>query len=1067
MTIALTGYLLRLRHRATPFGLFAGTAVIPLATAAAGGIGTRPGLLLRPSPRWLAGLVATLESDPELPGQAPRARVAPSPSLRQAGDIHVLLDPGAGGLGDWRIDSSVPASRLLDAVLAVAAGDRAGGGIGYAELLDLLHAAAPALGREQLAAYVSGLLAARLLITDLLPAPGDSDPLRHLIERLDNHPLAAQLSALRGDLRGDPHRDRRPASSRPAADDLRRLRAGLRAVRPRDAELVADTLLDTDLRLPEMAAREVERAAAAAWACAPPPAARPLAGLHQAMLVRYGLDRPVPLTELLDLTESLGLHHPPPAGDSAGNPRPAPAVYPAGVLAPADALRDRLLTGLALDALAAGRAELILRRPLRNQLAALSGTRDGLPPVDVFTEIVTASADALNRGDFLVVLGSHGSPGPPGSSAGRLADPLGPDSIRLVSAPEPDSAHLAGPRGSGAARVAGLPGSGAGGLDGRPPGSGAADPLDVELVFRPPDPAAANLLSETGWTGFRIDLTGQPARRTGRDILLAELVVIVTPDRLRLHCPRLGRDIRPVSFSALNPQRAGAVAGLLLDLGQHGAAPWRSWDWGTAGALPWLPRVRLGRAVLASARWTLPPGLRHLAQAGTDRQWRDGLLRWQDAEELPEVVFAGAWDQRLPLHLADPVHADLLRRECRDRGVTAVAEPPGGTAAWRGVGWPASSAGPHTAEFVSSLHPRPTGEPQGSGPSTDRPPARLPSAGGRLAGVRPADRPLTARPLADRPPTDCAPIDRAPTDHAPIDRPLADRTRASEVFLPGGCWLCGSLAVPEALQDSVLAQLADPGLMAAAGDAGVDRWFFARIAGPDGVPQLVVRFHCEASGLNQILLPALNAWSGRLRGAGLAREFSLTSYWPEQWRYGGAECMEAAERFFQSDSRLGLEFLGLESQAPAAPSALLAAPGVGHILAVMLDDGPAVGQLPRPRLSAPERRLFGRLRSELRTSPDGTDDWPPVTGRPPGDRTRSAWPGWHAALAAYRSRLCDAGQDRAPVAWSLVHMHCNRIAGPSRAAERMAIALARDLAIARSAAAGDRQQVRRETAGCD
>jgi len=262
------------------------------------------------------------------------------------------------------------------------------------------------------------------------------------------------------------------------------------------------------------------------------------------------------------------------------------------------------------------------------------------------------------------------------------------------------------------------------------------------------------------------------------------------------------------------------------------------------------------------------------------------------------------------------------------------------------------------------------------------------------------------------------------------------------VFLPGGPWLCAGLAVPEALQDGVLAELADEALRAAAGRAEVDRWFFVRGADPAGVPQLRLRFHGQADGLNQALLPALHAWTGRLRATGLLREFSLLSYWPERHRYGEGACLAAAERFFHCDSRLSLELLGSGRAAPEQ----LAAPGVLHILTVMLGSRRAVRELPRPRLSAPERRRLAGLDPE----PGRPErDQPPVTVYPHGQGARSAWPGWHAALAAYRSRLDDAGTDPIPVAWSLVHMHCNRLAGPGRATERIAVALARDLAATR------------------
>jgi thiopeptide-type bacteriocin biosynthesis protein len=252
--------------------------------------------------------------------------------------------------------------------------------------------------------------------------------------------------------------------------------------------------------------------------------------------------------------------------------------------------------------------------------------------------------------------------------------------------------------------------------------------------------------------------------------------------------------------------------------------------------------------------------------------------------------------------------------------------------------------------------------------------------------------------------------------------------------------------VPEVLQDGVLAELADESLQAAAGRAEVDRWFFVRGADPADVPQLRLRFHGQASGLNQALLPALHAWTGRLRAAGMLREFSLLSYWPERHRYGGGACLAAAERFFHCDSQLSLGLLG-----PGAAPERLAAPGVLHILTVMLGSRRAVRELPRLRLSAPERRRLADLGPEHGGPEHGGPerDQPPVAVYPHGQGARSAWPEWHAALAAYRSRLGDAGRDPVPVGWSLVHMHCNRLAGPSRATERVSVALARDLAATR------------------
>jgi len=207
----------------------------------------------------------------------------------------------------------------------------------------------------------------------------------------------------------------------------------------------------------------------------------------------------------------------------------------------------------------------------------------------------------------------------------------------------------------------------------------------------------------------------------------------------------------------------------------------------------------------------------------------------------------------------------------------------------------------------------------------------------------------------------------------------------------------------------------------------------------------VLRFHGPAAALNETLLPALHDWSGRLRTTGLLRDFALTSYWPETWRYGGARCLAAAEEFFCCDSRLCAQVL------TAAPAAMLpeqlAVPGVGRILAGVLG-ADAAATLPGLRLSGEERRLYDRLRPAIRAA--GEPGWPSGTVRLRGAEGQSAGEDWCEALSAYRDLLSADGQDPRPVASSLVHMHCNRMAGPQRSVERVAVALARDLLMARS-----------------
>jgi thiopeptide-type bacteriocin biosynthesis protein len=261
------------------------------------------------------------------------------------------------------------------------------------------------------------------------------------------------------------------------------------------------------------------------------------------------------------------------------------------------------------------------------------------------------------------------------------------------------------------------------------------------------------------------------------------------------------------------------------------------------------------------------------------------------------------------------------------------------------------------------------------------------------------------------------------------------------VHLPGGPWLCAGLTVPAELQDSVLKELADGPLRKAAERAGVDRWFFVRAADPAGVPELRLRFHGRPASLTTLLLPALHDVGARWRHDGLIREFVLAPYHPETARYGGSACIDAAEEVFHRDSLLVLELLA--SMTGDADPARLAVDGAHDLLVGLLGSQDAVARLPEPRLFAAERRLFTRLRPAQR-------ERPPAPVEIHGRGARSVRADRYAAVLAYRSMLLARGEDAEPVARSLVHMHCNRLAGPDRSVERIAVALARDLARSRA-----------------
>jgi lantibiotic biosynthesis protein len=102
------------------------------------------------------------------------------------------------------------------------------------------------------------------------------------------------------------------------------------------------------------------------------------------------------------------------------------------------------------------------------------------------------------------------------------------------------------------------------------------------------------------------------------------------------------------------------VARLLFELPRVGWTPVGRFDWGHAASLPFLPRLRLDRTVLSSARWQLRPG--DLPGAKADwREWTVALSRLQQRLKLPDWVSVGSGDRQLRLNLDHPMDQALLR----------------------------------------------------------------------------------------------------------------------------------------------------------------------------------------------------------------------------------------------------------------------------------------------------------------------------------------------------------------------------------------------------------------------
>jgi thiopeptide-type bacteriocin biosynthesis protein len=472
-------------------------------------------------------------------------------------------------------------------------------------------------------------------------------------------------------------------------------------------------------------------------------------------------------------------------------------------------------------------------------------------------------------------------------------------------------------------------------------------------------------------------------------IQLDDLRVSVVEDRVVLRSQRLGKEVIPRLTTAHNFRlRSLGVYRFLCALASQGRDT-VGFSWGSLDNAPFLPRVRLGRVWLSRATWNLDA--RDLdpitaAEKAGPAKAAAAVAALRAARRLPRYLAIAASDNELPIDLDNPLLAAAFADELSGQKWVKVVE---------------------------------------MFPTFDRLVSRGPE--GRFVDEIVVTFARQAKPAPAPPP------------------PIAPTLRRT--FVPGSEWLYAKLYCGESTADRVLRDAVAPVVRAYGGP-----WFFLRYGDPDH--HVRVRLHGDPARLLGEALPALERAVTPLQEAGVVHKLVLDTYARELERYGGDRGIELVEQIFWRDSEavLGIVEL-LDGDAGAEARWKLALRGIDALL-------DAIGLAPdeRARVVTNGRDMLGR---EMRCD---ADYWKRVGARFTKERAdlellfardaardadHDLEPGF--ALLATRDaalrelapelrRRDDAGE-LAPrlgaFAWSLVHMHANRLLHASQRAQEM------------------------------
>ncbi|MER5301326.1 lantibiotic dehydratase [Streptomyces lasiicapitis] len=602
-------YLLRWNHRPTPFGIFAGVSPAQPALEPRIDWHAEYRTRLRPDADWLADAITQLEADPVL---VARLELVANNTGHQRGDRHVVAgQPAPGRVGGYApVEMSIRRTRPIVAALRAAQAP-----VGYRDLLASLVSQFPTARLDQLERLVGDLITRHVLISSLWPPMTEDDPLGHVCAHLTQADAAElpSVAPLTGRLTEVHALINEPACAASWSMDSRLVQTMHAVSRIAPTPVLVDSALDCTAHLPEALLSEAAEAASVMTQLSPHPYGYPQwRDYHRRYLNRYGPNTAVPV---LELVADSGLGYP--AGYVGSDRARAPYQWTA---------RDETIFRLLQEAALAGHTELVLTRAHIAKLTVdHTGPVRAAPRVEIAVEVHAPTLDAVRRGNYRLLV--TGAPRPGSSMLGRFAHLLPPD----------DQAALTN------SYAAASPGA-----------------VAAQLSFSPRRRRNENVARVPQMLPHTIPLAEHPKSGPGV-IALDDLSVTADANHFYLVRTSTGQHIEPRVPHALEASvHTPPLARFLAEITTAHTAAYRSFTFGAASPLPYLPRIRYKRTILRPARWLL--SAEELpSRSATMTVWNKALDEWRDRLRVPDRFALVENDQLLPLDLTRNLDRALLR----------------------------------------------------------------------------------------------------------------------------------------------------------------------------------------------------------------------------------------------------------------------------------------------------------------------------------------------------------------------------------------------------------------------
>ncbi|MEK4197960.1 lantibiotic dehydratase [Cytobacillus sp. FSL K6-0265] len=600
---SLYRYINRMSTRPTPFGLFSGVTTGEFSQYTQINIGDvkKHKKRSRPDMEWLLKLIFTIELDKLLIDEI---KVSKNNLVTKVG-ARLKIPYAVRNKNNQEI--SINLTEPVEFIL-----NNSADWILFKDLIEKLQIKYRTMPKEMLKDFVLELINQEVLLTELRPPLQTPSPFDYLLEQLKKIDMGQNyikdLLEIKKIINAY---DKQPIGE--GIHHYKKLKDKMQSLIKTDKVLQVDTLLHTsNNRLNKFVGEEFAIAAECLWSLSSLPT-RPYTHLqdYQKIFVEnYGTYTEVPILELLSEELGLGI----PDGYKDNN------VTPSSILS--TPIQQKLLDVILLG-IKNNDKTIYLEDDLVKEAKRLKKIESAPDSYELYGEIIAESADAIDAGNFEIILSPLVGSREAGQTFGRFFDIIDPNVLQ-----EFKNTH-----------------------------SKLQDMIGYNSVFVEASYLSASLRTNNLTLGEKYrdyELTiGTNNLNKNKKIDINDICVVSSSTQLFFISKKLQKEVIFVGGNMLNYQSSPAIYKFMREVSESRITHWNPLDKNFLVNLPYVPRIKYKKTILSPAKWRFSKQILESESFlnDSDEKWINSFQHWRKKWKIPRYVFMTYADNRILLDL--------------------------------------------------------------------------------------------------------------------------------------------------------------------------------------------------------------------------------------------------------------------------------------------------------------------------------------------------------------------------------------------------------------------------------